>query len=218
MGGLIILISVLVTSLLFIKDYPNIVPVLFLTLGFGIIGFLDDYLKVVLKRSEGLLPMQKMACQIVVTTSFLAYILIVDNSFLTMMIPFGNGGYCDCKWITIPVLYIAVIGTVNGVNFTDGLDGLATGVTTMVAVFFTVVSIVYAGDSAHHSGCDRGAFGLSALQCTPRAGVYGGHRLPGAWRIRGRFRVYFENALDHPDCGIGLSGGGALRHDSGNLF
>lgn len=145
MGGLIILISVLVTSLLFIKDYPNIVPVLFLTLGFGIIGFLDDYLKVVLKRSDGLLPMQKMAGQIVVTTIFLAYILIVDNSFLTMMIPFGNGGYFDCKWITIPVLYIAVIGTVNGVNFTDGLDGLATGVTTMVAVFFTVVSLVYAG-------------------------------------------------------------------------
>ena len=140
MGGLIILISVLVTSLFFVRRYPNIIPVLFLTLGFGIIGFLDDYLKVVLRRSDGLLPKQKMLGQIIVTTIFLAYILIVDKSFLTMRIPFSDQ-YFDCKWITVPLVYLAVIGTVNGVNFTDGLDGLATGVTTMVAVFFTAVSI-----------------------------------------------------------------------------
>ena len=127
MGGLIILISVLVTSLFF-----------------GIIGFLDDYLKVVLRRSDGLLPKQKMLGQIIVTTIFLAYILIVDKSFLTMRIPFSDQ-YFDCKWITVPLVYLAVIGTVNGVNFTDGLDGLATGVTTMVAVFFTAVSIGLGG-------------------------------------------------------------------------
>ena len=144
MGGLIILISVLVTSLFFVRKYPNIIPVLFLTLGFGIIGFLDDYLKVVLRRSDGLLPKQKMLGQIIVTTIFLAYILIVDKSFLTMRIPFSDP-YFDCKWITVPLVYLAVIGTVNGVNFTDGLDGLATGVTTMVAVFFTAVSIGLGG-------------------------------------------------------------------------
>ena len=145
MGGLIILMVIVVTSLLFIRQYPNIVPVLFLTVGFGIIGFLDDYLKVVMKRSDGLYPMQKMAGQIVVTTVFLAYMLMVDDSFLTVLIPFGGGEYFDCKWITVPLVYIAVIGTVNGVNFTDGLDGLATGVTVMVAVFFTVVSAVFGG-------------------------------------------------------------------------
>ena len=59
MGGLIFLIAVTV-SLLYIKDYPKIIPILFLTLGFGLIGFLDDYLKVVLKRSDGLLPAQKI--------------------------------------------------------------------------------------------------------------------------------------------------------------
>ena len=145
MGGLIILMVIVVTSLLFIRQYPNIVPVLFLTVGFGIIGFLDDYLKVVMKRSDGLYPMQKMAGQIVVTTVFLAYMLMVDDSFLTVLIPFSGGEYFDCKWITVPLVYIAVIGTVNGVNFTDGLDGLATGVTVMVAVFFTVVSAVFGG-------------------------------------------------------------------------
>ena len=134
MGGLIILISVLVTSLFFVRRYPNIIPVL----------FLDDYLKVVLRRSDGLLPKQIMLGQIIVTTIFLAYILIVDKSFLTMRIPFSDQ-YFDCKWITVPLVYLAVIGTVNGVNFTDGLDGLATGVTTMVAVFFTAVSIGLGG-------------------------------------------------------------------------
>ena len=145
MGGLIILIAILVTSLLFIRKYPNIVPVLFLTLGFGIIGFLDDYLKVVLKRSDGLYPKQKMAGQIIVTTIFLTYMLIVDDSFLRILIPFSGGKYFDFKWLTVPLVYLAVIGTVNGVNFTDGLDGLATGVTAMVSVFFTVVSVVYGG-------------------------------------------------------------------------
>ena len=140
MGGLIILISVLVTSLFFVRRYPNIIPVLFLTLGFGIIGFLDDYLKVVLRRSDGLLPKQKMLGQIIVTTIFLAYILIVDKSFLTMRIPFSDQ-YFDCKWITVPLVYLAVIGTVNGTNFTDGLDGLCTSVTILVATFLTIVAI-----------------------------------------------------------------------------
>lgn len=141
MGGLIILISVLVTSLLFIGRYPRIIPILFLTLGFGIIGFLDDYLKVVLRRSDGLMPKQKFLLQFVVTTVFLIYILMVDPECLVMMLPFTGGMYFDCKWITVPLVYVVVLGTVNGVNFTDGLDGLATGVTTMVAVFFTMVSI-----------------------------------------------------------------------------
>ena len=61
MGGVIILAAVVVTSLFYVKDYPQIIPVLFLTVGFGLIGFLDDYLKVVMKRSDGLYPMQKMA-------------------------------------------------------------------------------------------------------------------------------------------------------------
>lgn len=141
MGGLIILISVLITSLLFIGRYPRIIPILFLTLGFGIIGFLDDYLKVVMKRSDGLFPKQKFMLQFVITSIFVIYILVVDPECLVMMIPFTDGMYFDCKWVTVPLVYFVVLGTVNGVNFTDGLDGLATGVTTMVAVFFTIVSI-----------------------------------------------------------------------------
>ena len=141
MGGIIILIAVIVTTLFYIKDYPNIIPVLFLTVAFGLIGFLDDYLKVVLKRSDGLMPMQKMALQIVVTAIFAFYLVRVADIPLTMLVPFSGGYYWDIGWLAVPVLFFAVIGTVNGTNFTDGLDGLASSVTVLVATFFTVVAI-----------------------------------------------------------------------------
>ena len=141
MGGLIILAAVIITSVLFIPKYPRIIPILFLTVGFGIIGFLDDYLKVVLRRSDGLLAWQKMLLQIVVTTIFVFYILNFTDVSLAMLVPFSGGKYLDLGWWAIPLLYFAVIGTVNGVNFTDGLDGLASSVTVLVAVFFTVVAV-----------------------------------------------------------------------------
>ncbi|MCI8784586.1 MAG: phospho-N-acetylmuramoyl-pentapeptide-transferase [Dorea sp.] len=141
MGGVIILLSVVITSVIYIKDYPKIIPILFVTLGFGLIGFLDDYLKVVMKRSDGLFPKQKMALQIVVTAIFAFYIIKFTDVSLAMLIPFTGGKYWNIGWLAIPLLFIAVIGTVNGVNFTDGLDGLASSVTVLVATFFTVVAI-----------------------------------------------------------------------------
>ena len=141
MGGIIFLIAAVVTALFYVKDYPTVIPVLFLTLGFGIIGFLDDYLKVVLKRSDGLLPWQKFLLQVVVTGVFAYYLINYTDISLSMRIPFWPDHYLNLGWLAVPVLIIAVIGTVNGVNFTDGLDGLASSVTLIVAVFFTVVSI-----------------------------------------------------------------------------
>ena len=141
MGGIIFLIATVVTSLFYVKDYPKVIPVVFLTLGFGIIGFLDDYLKVVLRRSDGLLPWQKFSLQVVVTAVFTYYLVNYTDVNLSMRIPFWTDHYLNIGWLAIPVLFFAVIGTVNGVNFTDGLDGLAPSVTLIVAVFFTVVSI-----------------------------------------------------------------------------
>jgi len=141
MGGVIILASVVITSLFFIKDYPNIIPIVFVTLGFGLIGFLDDYLKVVMKRSDGLYPKQKMGLQILVTAVFAFYLVRYTQVPLTMLIPFTDSKYLNLGIFTIPMLFIVVIGTVNGVNFTDGLDGLASSVTVLVATFFTVVAI-----------------------------------------------------------------------------
>ena len=141
MGGVIILASIVLTSLFFIKDYPKIIPIMFVTVGFGLIGFLDDYLKVVMKRSDGLFPKQKMALQILVTAVFAFYIVKVAQVPLTMLIPFTDGKYLDLGFLAVPMLFIVIIGTVNGVNFTDGLDGLASSVTVLVATFFTVVAI-----------------------------------------------------------------------------
>jgi len=141
MGGVIILASIVLTSLFYIKDYPTIIPVLFVTVGFGLIGFLDDYLKVVMKRSDGLFPMQKMGLQILVTGVFAFYLVKFTDVPMTMLIPFTDGKYLDLGILTIPMLFIVMLGTVNGVNFTDGLDGLASSVTVLVATFFTVVAI-----------------------------------------------------------------------------
>ena len=141
MGGIIFLLSTVVTSLFYVKDYPKIIPVLFLTLGFGLIGFWDDYLKVVLRRSDGLLAWQKMLCQLVVTGIFAFYLMKFTDVSMTIKVPFAPGYEINPGFLTVPLLFFVVIGTVNGVNFTDGLDGLASSVTIMVATFFSVVAI-----------------------------------------------------------------------------
>ncbi len=166
MGGIIFLAAVLVTSLFFVKDYPKIVPVLVLTIGFGIIGFLDDYLKVVLRRSDGLLPWQKMLLQIVVTGIFTVYLLKFTDVDLAIRIPFG--GMVNIGWLAIPLLFFAVIGTVNGTNFTDGLDGLASTVTLVVAVFFTIASMMLnAGLEPVTAAFAGGLMGFLVYNCFP---------------------------------------------------
>lgn len=141
MGGILIMVAVVVTSLLYVKDFPKIIPILFLTLGFGLIGFVDDYIKVVLKRSMGLRAWQKMLGQFIVTGIFAFYVTNYTDVSLAMKIPFWPNQYLDFGIFNIPVLFFIVIGTVNGTNFTDGLDGLASSVTVIVATFFTVVAI-----------------------------------------------------------------------------
>lgn len=160
MGGIIFLLGVIVTSIIYMKDSPRVIPVLFMTVGFGIVGFLDDYIKVVLKRSEGLTPIQKMAGQLVITAVFAYYMVSISDVGLQMLIPFSGGKYLDIGIWAVPLLFFVVIGTVNGTNFTDGLDGLASSVTIMVAVFFTVVAI---GTNA----------GISPVTCAVAGGLMG---------------------------------------------
>ena len=145
MGGLIILCSIVITSIFYIPAYPKIIPVLFVTVGFGIIGFMDDYIKIVMKRSEGLKPWQKLAGQFVITGIFAWYLLNSGDVGTQMLIPFtggfAEGSFLDLGILFVPALFFIVLGTDNGVNFTDGLDGLCTSVTILVATFLTIVSI-----------------------------------------------------------------------------
>ena len=140
-----ILTSIIITSLFYIRDYPKIIPVLFVTVGFGIIGFLDDYIKIVMKRSEGLNPKQKLLGQFVITGIFVYYLYRSGEVGTGALIPFTggfkNGIYLNMGILFIPFVFFVVLGTDNGVNFTDGLDGLCTSVTILVATFLTIVAI-----------------------------------------------------------------------------
>ena len=140
MGGIAFLFSVILTSLFFMKSYPRIIPILFMTVGFGFVGFLDDYIKVVRKHSEGLNPKQKMAAQFVITAIFCFYMMKYSGGGTVIHIPFLHTDW-DMGWLYIPMVFLVVLGTDNGVNFTDGLDGLCTSVTIIVATFFTVVAM-----------------------------------------------------------------------------
>ncbi|MDD7113192.1 MAG: phospho-N-acetylmuramoyl-pentapeptide-transferase [Lachnospiraceae bacterium] len=141
MGGILFLVGILAGSAFFIADYPKIVPILFVTLGFGLIGFLDDYIKVVMKRNLGLTPAQKMFGQFLITAIFAFYMVNHSGLGTDVLIPFSNGKMLHLGLLYVPILFFVVLGTVNGANFTDGLDGLASSVTTLIAVFFTVIAV-----------------------------------------------------------------------------
>lgn len=140
MGGVIILFSMVITGLIFAINNKEVHTVLFAVIGFGIIGFMDDYIKVVKKRSLGLKPGQKLIGQFIIAIIFgllLKYYLLIDTNIL---LPFSGGKEIELGWLYFPFLIFGVLGTVNAVNLTDGLDGLASGVTVIVATFFAAVS------------------------------------------------------------------------------
>ncbi len=157
MGGIMFIAAILVTSVVYIGKYPLIGPVLFLTVSYGIIGFLDDYLKVVKRNSDGLLPWQKLLLETVVIVIFMLYLKFFTNVPLTLRIPFTGGKELDIGILTYPLMYFAIAGTVNGVNFTDGVDGLASSVTAVVAAFFTICALVLKVDVAPFGACILGA-------------------------------------------------------------
>ena len=146
MGGLVILAGIAITSLFYIKGNTSVVAVLFVTLGFGIIGFLDDYIKVVMKRNLGLRAWQKLLLQFIVTGVFVFYVMNYTDLGTKIIIPFTGGKGFELGMLFIPFVFIVILGTVNGVNFTDGLDGLASSVTVLVATFFTVIAFYSGSD------------------------------------------------------------------------
>lgn len=140
MGGVMILIGFIVSALVFTGGNSDAIAVILITIGYGIVGFIDDFLKVVKKQNEGLTPLQKIIFQLAVTVLFYLYI-VKTGAGTEIYIPFTKGLFIDLGVLYAPFLFFVMVGTVNSVNLTDGLDGLASGVTVLVTVFFLFVAL-----------------------------------------------------------------------------
>lgn len=147
MGGIIFLIPFLVVGLFYGAFHKEVIPVLILTFGSGLIGFIDDYIKVVKKHNLGLRAWQKMAGQFLVTVIFALYVEQFTDLSLAMKIPFTDRMVDFGIW-NIPILFFITLGTVNGTNFTDGVDGLCASVTAVVAGFFAIAGMFYGATGA----------------------------------------------------------------------
>ncbi len=159
MGGIGFLVVVTLTCLILVKSVQVKLALVFALL-YGIIGFMDDFIKVVLKRNLGLNEKQKLLLQIIVTVLFL--LICVNKGYIdtTIWIPFFNITF-DFDWFYIIFISVFMIGFTNAVNLTDGLDGLAASVTSIVCIFFVFASYVLT-DNAVHLG-DVGVFSASLL-------------------------------------------------------
>jgi phospho-N-acetylmuramoyl-pentapeptide-transferase len=139
MGGIIIILPAAIVALAFSKD-KDMLLVLIATVLYGLIGFADDYLKIRNKRSLGLRAYQKLIAQLLVS----AFIAIVASGIsqvgTEVLIPF-TGRFIDLGFLYIPFTVFVLVATVNGVNLTDGLDGLAGGTTVVVLGFFSVIAL-----------------------------------------------------------------------------
>lgn len=142
MGGLIILIVIFIISLIVSTKYPTVMPVALVTLGYGLIGFIDDFIKLILKNPKGLKPSYKMLGLIIVAVAFVVY--LVHTGFGTeTYIPFLKEYIVIPVWAYIPCMVFIILACTNSLNLTDGLDGLASGITTIIMIFFTFVAAKY---------------------------------------------------------------------------
>lgn len=139
MGGVIILLGLIISSVLFAGSSTEVWLALFITIGHGLIGFLDDFIKVVLKRSLGLKARQKLAGQIIMAVA-LAYIgSVYFGRGTDLWIPIV-GVNVDFGPLYYVLIFFVLVGTTNAVNLTDGLDGLAAGTTVVAALAYAAIA------------------------------------------------------------------------------
>lgn len=141
MGGIMILTAVMVATFLTAGASVESLTAVFIMLAFGAIGFWDDYIKVVLKRSLGLRAREKLGLQLLVGIILGLLLIYYFDRGTVITMPF-TGTQFDLGLMYIPFLILVLMATSNAVNLTDGLDGLASGVTFFVAVAYAVVSIM----------------------------------------------------------------------------
>lgn len=142
MGGMIFIAGVVLASVvaLFVKFNIQLLMMLLISVGFGAIGFIDDYVKVVKKQNQGLTAPQKFILQVILACIYIFVMNFTGNLNTEIIIPFAKTTWSMPWWLYIVFTLIVVTGTVNAVNLTDGLDGLATSVTVVVGLFFAVAA------------------------------------------------------------------------------
>ena len=150
MGGIImIIVLIIVGTFLYIdfsKDQPDvanaILPLIGVSVGFGLIGFVDDFKKLFLKNTKGLSPRAKMLGLLIVAVAYTIVLTNVFNIGTDIFIPFVKEYITLPIWVYIPFAVLVMLATTNAINLTDGIDGLSTSVTTIIITCITVISVL----------------------------------------------------------------------------
>ena len=150
MGGIIMIIVIVVLGAFFYWDYRKdqpevataLLPLIGVAVGFGLIGFIDDFKKLVLKNTKGLSPRAKMLGLLIVAVAYTIVLVKVFNIGTDIYIPFIKEYITLPIWLYVPFAVLVMLATTNAINLTDGIDGLSTSVTTIILTCFTVISIL----------------------------------------------------------------------------
>ncbi len=140
MGGIFILLSLLVTVLIFVPKTAAIWMLLLLTLGHGALGFFDDFIKTIKKRNLGLTAKQKLLGQLLLAGIFCYVSQSVIHLNTAIWIPFTNHSLA-LGYLYYPLVFLIIVGATNAVNLTDGLDGLAAGTGAIALMAYAVIAL-----------------------------------------------------------------------------
>ena len=184
MGGVMMIVAILITGLTRATISKGLIVGLICIVGFGIVGFLDDFIKIKMKRSLGLKAYQKIILQFALALYIAYYQYSASPSATQLVIPFTNHIINLGIWY-IPFMMIFIIGTVNAVNLTDGLDGLASGVTLIVSCFFVLFAVSISNSdvailAAATAGACLGFLGFNSYPAKVFMGDTGSMALGGA--------------------------------------
>jgi len=146
MGGIIMIIAVIISAIItYIYNAEiakKLIPIALAAIGFGLIGFVDDYKKVVLKNTDGISPKKKMLGLLVISVLYVIYLKFFGNISTDIIIPFFKVSINLPLVIFIPFTILVMLATTNAVNLTDGVDGLATTVSCVIVSTLAVIGIV----------------------------------------------------------------------------
>ena len=155
MGGIIMIIVIILVGAVMFIDYArsidagekqvaqNLLPIIAVTVGFGVIGLIDDLKKLIGKNTEGLKPAYKMLGLLIVSVGFSLYLTEVMHFEPQIYIPFADVYFTFPVWLYVPFVVLVFLATTNAINLTDGIDGLSTSVTTRILTCLTIISVIF---------------------------------------------------------------------------